>query len=229
MTDTDKTGNVDRQPFWMRQAPITIVGVLLLGVVGSTVYDLLVKPGITSFGRLLLDVITLGSATLRNAAYSSAALDPTPVSALVLLQAGLFIAAFPAIRLIARARDSRDLEKIREKIEQAGGGEKEALEKKLERLKKKLRKLRLFFWSIFVPWWIGLFVAFAVHNQSVVIWRAFNANLAILAPHIASEKKSQLQAQFAAMETNSDYQSLMVQMKEFARIGNVMLRDIETW
>ena len=219
----------DEQPFWMRQAPITIVGVLLLGIVGSTVYDLLVKPGITSFGRFILDVISLGSSTLRDASYSSAALDPTPVSALVMLQAGLVVAAFPAIRDIIQARNSRELATVREKIKQAGEDKKDSLEKEVGRIKKKVLKLKIFFWVIFIPWWAGLFVAFAVHNQSVVIWRVFNSNLAILAPHISSDKKAQLLAQFAAMESSSDYQSLMSQMRDLAKADSVKLRAIETW
>lgn len=229
MTEAEKSNNDKPTPFWMRQAPITVLGVLILGIVGSTVYDLLVKPGLTSFGRLILDVITFGSTTLKNAAYSSAALDPTPISALVLLQAGLVIVAFPAIRLIARARNSKELEKLRERIEKTDEEEKSALVAELERLKKKLRKLRIVFWSIFIPWWTGLFVAFAVHNQSVVIWRAFNANLAILTPYITADKKAQLQAQFSAMEAANEYQSLMAQMKESAHAHNVKLRNIETW
>ena len=190
MTDIENRPKADSQPFWMRRAPITVVGVILLGIVGSTVYDLLVKPGITSFGRFILDIITLGSTTLRNAAYSSAALDPTPVTSLVLLQAGLFVVAFPAVRLIARARNDREKEMIRKKLENAVEGEKDAQEP--ERLKRKIRKLKIFFWAIFIPWWIVLFVAFAVHNQSVVVWRAFNVNLTILAPQITPDQKAQL-------------------------------------
>src|SRR2546427_8335681 len=57
---------------------------IILGIIGSGLWDMVVKPGVTGFGRFTLSLFTLGSVTLRNAAYSSAALDPTPLPALMI-------------------------------------------------------------------------------------------------------------------------------------------------
>ncbi len=97
--------------FLTKQAPITVIGVLVLGIVGSTLYDLLVKPGLSTFGRFCLDVITLGSQTVKDYAYASAALDPTPVTNLYLLQIIIIAAGFPAARMIERKISTNRKEK----------------------------------------------------------------------------------------------------------------------
>jgi hypothetical protein len=216
--------------FWLRQAPITIVGVLILGIIGSTLYDLLVKPGLTSFGRFVLNVVTLGSTTLKNAAYSSAALDPTPISALVLLQAALFLVTLPATRLLARSLANRDTDELEKKLNDAPKGEKkQKLTVELSRLKRKLKIMTLAFWTIFLPTYLALLVAFSVHNQSVIVWRAFNANLAILGPQITVDERLTLHSMFASMETGNDYKVIQARMKKLAESKGMKLKSIETW
>jgi hypothetical protein len=94
MTVKEDVPTINNKPgqWWSKPAPITIIGVVLLGVLGSILYDLLVKPGLTTGGRVVLKILTLGSATLRDAAYESAALDPTPVTGLLLLYIPVMVA-----------------------------------------------------------------------------------------------------------------------------------------
>ncbi|PYS27914.1 MAG: hypothetical protein DMF75_19615 [Acidobacteria bacterium] len=68
-----------------RRIAWVVLGTVILGAVGSGLWDLLMKPGVSRFGRLFLGIITFGSKTLRDSAYSSAALDPTSLPALVIL------------------------------------------------------------------------------------------------------------------------------------------------
>ena len=56
-----------------------------MGLISTGLWDLLFKPGLTHVGRVFLTVITLGSETMRDGAYASAALDPTPLPSLMLL------------------------------------------------------------------------------------------------------------------------------------------------
>ena len=144
----------DAKPFWLKQAPITIAGMLILGIVGSTLYDLLVKPGLTSAGRQILDAITFGSVTLKNAAYSSAAIDPTPVSALVLLQAALAVATLPAAWLVAQSIAKRDIDALERMSREANNIDNSEVKQRLElkqiRIAKRLRVLVWSFWLIFL-------------------------------------------------------------------------------
>lgn len=220
----------DTQPFWLRQTSITIVGVLLLTLVGSTLYDLLVRPGLTSFGRLILDVVTFGSTTLRDAAYSSAALDPTPVTAILLLQVVLVFAVLPGLIVVSRAMEARRDKAIEKKFDEAPDGEvKTLLESELERSRGIERRMTILFWVIFIPWFAAILVGGTVHNQSVLIWRVFHADIAILTPYIAPNEKAQMIAQFAAMETGNDYQVIRDRMDALAKDLGVKIKNIETW
>lgn len=223
----------DAKPLWLKQAPITIVGVLVLGIVGSTLYDLLVKPGLTSAGRQILDAITFGSVTLKNAAYSSAAIDPTPVTSLVLLQAALAVATLPAIGLVVQSIVKREIDVLKRMSNEEnnlGNSEiKQRLELKQNQIAKKLRVLVWLFWLIFLPWISVVLVAFSVHNQSVLVWRAFNANMAILEPHVTREEVLALRAKYAQMETGDAYKAIQDEMSLLANERGAKLKSIQTW
>ena len=216
--------------FWTKPAPLTIVGVVLLGIVGSTLYDLLVKPGLSSFGRFCLDVVTLGSATARNAAYSSAALDPTPVTSLYILQIIILLGFLPAARMVERTLFRTREREFESRIENVVPEQrKELIAGEIGRLKRKLRFLTRFFWVVFIVWVGMAVVAFAIHNQSVVIWRAFHANLEIISPVTTESEAKQLRASFASMQNSSDYQVLRKRMEDIAEGHRLKLRSIETW
>src|SRR5205814_206691 len=101
----------------------TILGVIVLIVGVSLLYDFLVKPGITNVGRFLLDVITLGSKSIRDSAYSSAALNPTPLSALIILfgvfYASLMLAGSLSGRKAGMKSGEREAKKILRQVADA--------------------------------------------------------------------------------------------------------------
>lgn len=230
MSDENNGRNAEERQFWLKRAPITIIGVLLLGIVGSTLYDLLVKPGLTSVGRFVLEIITLGSTSLRDSAYSSAALDPTPLSALFLLLGVFAITIIPAVDVFYRTRKRKEISDFENKLNQAQEGEaKEILEAELTRLNRGLRRTVLLFWIVFIPYWMGMFIGFSLHNQSIIIWRAFHANVTILSPQITNDEKAQLMAHFASMSTAEDYKKIQSEMRELATKHNIKLRQINTW
>jgi hypothetical protein len=67
------------------RSPVTVVGIILLSITATVVYDLAVKPGLSSAGRFFLNIMTLGSQKVQDTAYAEAAIDPTPVTSLILL------------------------------------------------------------------------------------------------------------------------------------------------
>src|SRR5205807_1241025 len=70
---------------------------IILGAIGSGVWDSLAKPGLSRFGRIILNTVTLGSESARDSAYSSAALDPTPIAPLLIILILSFIPLVIAI------------------------------------------------------------------------------------------------------------------------------------
>lgn len=80
----EEQADVKREAFGRRPA-LVVAGTVLLGIVGSGLWDVVAKPGLGWLGRATLNIITFGSEFVRDAAYVSAALDPTPLSSLVLM------------------------------------------------------------------------------------------------------------------------------------------------
>lgn len=220
-----------QKSFWLRNAPITAAGVFLFGLLCNTIYDLLVKPGLSAFGRLTLDLMTLGSNTIKDAAYSAAGLDPTPVTGLMILMGVITAAGFPAISLISRQLAERDKDKLNEQLEKAKTEEEKniAQEKIHQQITKKVKKFKLIFWLIFLPWFIGAWGAFNIHNQSIVIWRTFHANLAIISPHIGEIDRLKITADFTKIESKADYQKVLSAMEYIAKANGEKLVAIETW
>src|SRR5258706_15731169 len=70
---------------WLRRAIWTIAVIIFYHVVGAALWEEIARPGLSRFGRLLLSIATFGSVKIRDSAYASAALDPTPLAPLVLV------------------------------------------------------------------------------------------------------------------------------------------------
>jgi hypothetical protein len=218
------------QPFWAKQAPITFVGVILLGLICSTLYDLLVKPGLTGFGRFTLDFLTLGSKQMLDSSYASAALDPNPVTGLLLLQGALLAAFMPAFTLLGKKIGERNRENFEQSIK---GLPEDQVVPKLEiernRLVKRIKRLMISLWILLLPLIVMMLIAFSMHNQSVLVWRVFNANLAIITPVAAPKQIAEFKAMFAQMKSKEEYVLLTSQMTNFAAQHGVQLHAVETW
>jgi 4-amino-4-deoxy-L-arabinose transferase-like glycosyltransferase len=215
---------------WAKPAPITLLGVVILGIVGSTLYDLIVKPGLTGVGRLVLNVLTLGSQRLLDSVYAAASLDPTPVTGLLLLQGALLAASLPAVSMFSRRMVERDKERIEERTKDLKADDQQALLKgERDRLKKRLNKLRSLFWLIFLPWLVMAVVAFALHNQSILVWRVFQANLQAIGPVATPQEIAKFRSEFALMNSKADYLAIMEQMTKVARERHAKLIETETW
>src|SRR2546423_480145 len=100
MPDTGQVPNLiqDRR----KSVVWAILGAIILGAIGSGLWDMLAKPGLGTVGRLLLNIVTLGSKTIRDAAYSSAALNPTALPSLIFLAVGSFLPLYLAFRVFLK-------------------------------------------------------------------------------------------------------------------------------
>ncbi len=82
--------NENKKKFFKKNAPTSIIGVLLFAVIGSALYDFFVKPGINIFAESIFNLITFGSQTIKDYSFKTAALDPSSIPSLLLL-VGIFI------------------------------------------------------------------------------------------------------------------------------------------
>jgi hypothetical protein len=208
----------------------TIALTLLLGILSSALWDLLFKPGITEFGRILLSIATFGSATIKNFAYASAALDPTSIPALLVVVLASWAPIFFIALLFGIMHGRRSADKAIEEAEKLAAGDIEKLKAVLEARITRLQRL--------LKWFVGVILIIVstisvttstVLNQSVAVWRTFHADLAICAPHLTPLEEKQFRARFASMTTRVEYLAISNDLQQVAVKNDVKLVNIDLW
>ena len=63
---------------------VALLATIVVGSLGSGFWDIAVKPGIGWVGSALLNIITLGSESIRDNAYAAATMEPTSIPSLKL-------------------------------------------------------------------------------------------------------------------------------------------------
>lgn len=219
------------------KAPITIIGVILIGIVGSAIYDAIVKPGFGVVSKFLFGFFTLGSQRMRDSAYSNAALDPSSLPALMLL---MFLAGGAVISLVLSRKSFRVLwtrPRIRGLEDEYDEAEMQRiqgmpLDEHLAYLKKKLkvlRVLRLVYWVTSLIFVIAVYIMVSTTNQSILVWRVQNANMSIIAPFITQEQLLSIKSEFSKVKTEKEFSLLYKKMEGLAAQNNVELRGDATW
>lgn len=214
--------------------PKTVIGTLLLtlalGVISSALWDFLFKPGFTEFGRVALSTLTLGSATIKNFSYASAALDPTPLPALLFVLLGNWLVFGAVGFLYGKKRGQENGERSMEEARQESTGDPQKLAQilkgRLVILDRKWKRIAITL-SIFAC--VISFVASSVLNQSIAVWRVFHADLKICAPYLASEQEEQFIARFSSMKTREDYIAISNDLLQVATKSGVSLVNFEPW
>lgn len=216
------------------------LGALVIGAAGSGLWDLLAKPGLTWMGRSVLNVLTLGSDTIRDSAYQDAALNPGAVPALMSLitfNAVVFGGVFGAMAasLSRIRRMNQALDKRGDAVEEKQDGSGEKAQEEIEILaEERVRARRHERQGYFILTMLGaVFVFLMINelriNQSVLIWRTFTTNLAICAPYLSDQQEKELRAQFSAMRTRADYQPISDRFQQLAASHGLRLVDVSLW
>jgi hypothetical protein len=60
-----------------------------------------------------------------------------------------------------------------------------------------------------------------LHNRSILIWRVFNSNMAILRPYIEDEAINKLNSEFASMRTSDDFKKITSQLDSLSANSGV--------
>jgi hypothetical protein len=210
------------------KAPITIIGVLVIGVICSAIYDAIVKPGFGVVTKFLFGVFTLGSQRMKDSAYSNAALDPSSTPSLMLLM--FLIMSMAVVVAVKTASSEMHKRRLTRALEQNGQteGRNAAL------VKKPITKLKLniaIYTSRFsaVLFFIFAYVMITTTNQSVLVWRVYNANLAIISPYTQQDQLLGIKAAFAKMRTEKEFLELYKVMQDIAVKNNTELRNDVVW
>jgi hypothetical protein len=225
----------------VRGALLTALGAVMLGALGSGLWDILAKPGLSRLGRFFLGLITLGSERVRDAAYTSAALDPSPLPPLLLLIVVSIIpliAAFmmgfmefgmsPIIRWLDKPSTNPALGDDKNHTEKGEESRTWREAQKIRRFKIR-RRLSIFFIIYCCIFFLIIFVGVSIVNQAIVIKRVFDANIRICAPYLSDKEEKRLRARFAAMNSRIDYIAINNDLKQVASQNGISLINVQPW
>jgi hypothetical protein len=200
-----------------------------LAILGHALWEIAVRPGITAAESRIRSIVTLGSVAVRDAPYSSAALDPTPLPSLLWL--GL-VAMVPPLALGMFLSSEMDPLYRRRMIRQVAtkAAALQATNKALETsaairavLAKRLWWLRAALVVLVLTVSVITSIASSVVNEAVAVWRTFHANLEMLGPHLTDADRLEFRAAFAGMKTRADYVALHGRLLKMAATSGVTL------
>lgn len=205
-----------REALLTKKTLLTILGAIIIGLITSGLYDLIVKPGISSMADWSYNFISIFSDKIENAPFSSAALNPTSLPDLfhLLLWTSfipgslfsfIFIVTFILIKRIKSADDQDSL------IDNKGNNKKIII-------LISILSINAIIMSIL------LFAVFSIINKSIAIYRVFNSNLTICTPYIPNTQKLSILSDFSRMDNKSDYLKINSKLEKIAVENNIKLR-----
>lgn len=213
------------------KAPMTIAGVIIIGVVGSAIYDALVKPGFNIVSKVFFDLITFGSQTVRDYAFSNAALDPTalPSMFVFLTMTGVSVGIIIIVNMKVRRRWRRELTSSFESLTPLQKEQEQEQGNLNQSDRKKIKRLRYLDWLLDGLMIALIFITTTVMNQSILVWRVYNANENIIAPYVSPSEMLKMKSQFSQIKTEKEYKDLYEVMHAIALKNKVELRSESTW
>jgi hypothetical protein len=207
----------EKQKMKISKIAAGIIGTVLLGAIGSGIWDIVFRPGYDRLGHFVTDI----SQSAEDAAYLSAALDPTPIPNLIILfliaQIPLWIALIVFLETFAKTTILSKLDRWSKKK----GSEKEA-KRKLAFRRSLAGGLIVFSLLFFMATRIG----FSIANQATWIWRVHNTNMAICAPFFSQDERLILEAQFRQVQKASAYNEIQQKLTGVANKNGLKLHVI---
>lgn len=228
MTDVIDAENIGRKnrskktllSYWW--API---GTVILGAIGSGVWDVLAKPGLSSLGRLFLSILSFGSTRVRDYAYENAALDPYPMPAVLLsgalAGAMLVIGTLFVMLTLAALRTKNDEVKSGHDTNEANSSR---ISKQISVRRRVLVAVTIMLSLIIVELYVSLAISVAVSLK-----RTFESNILICSPLLSTPEEKRFRAQFAAIRTKTDYEALDASFRSLCTSRGARLRELSLW
>jgi hypothetical protein len=66
-------------------------------------------------------------------------------------------------------------------------------------------------------------------NQSILIWRVFNANIEVISPYLNDLEIRNIRSQFSLISSKKEYLEIDKKLNEIAKKNNAILRKEELW
>ena len=217
-----------------KKVTLSVVGTILVGAIGSGVWDLIGKQTSMWLGHAFLTGITLGSVAVRDSIYKEAAKGLHEAGALQQFSFFVLLAACAAGGvggyLDGRAAGQHEAEEYEEKLQERVSNlpfeeVKTLLQEGLAELQAKTVKRKMRFrWKFRFA---GLLVCsfllfnFTKFNEANRLYTAFAQSLTICSPYIDSHQKDLFNSKFAQIKGKNDYVSVMSDLQGIARTNHV--------
>jgi hypothetical protein len=193
------------------------VGVVLIGVLGSALWEVVLHGLYERGSRFLLTLFTLGLDSMRNSIYADVARGHHEVPSLYLLM--FFVVSVLAIPIsiivnltlmshIWPANLARE--------------ERQRLRPRLRRLIYKLTTFCFFVGVIL----LGRLITLNYTNLAIT---HFEHSLAICAPYLTGEEERAIRSQFALIKTSMDYEAVIRRLQAVAAQHEITLNEFTTW
>jgi hypothetical protein len=221
-----------------KKAIVAALGTILLGALGSGLWDLALKPSGRWMGNALLTAVTLGSSYLKDQVYIEAAKGYHEEGALRAY--GLFCAV---IVWMCGAVSIYWFNRVRGHTKQLASLELLAREPRKAEVRQRpddliestrllIRQMRILVWMLtgvcllFVGNNLTLFAKAQAANEA---YTYFAQAMAICRPYMDARESQLLESQFASIGGRSDYVAVTDNLKRIAASNNLKLPQFNPW
>jgi hypothetical protein len=224
---------------------IVLLGTIIVGSLGSGLWEIAVKPSLMWGAQRTLDIATLGSTVIKDQAYTAAALDQTALPSakiyVILNMAYIIFIVFAISPIVAFSKTngkSRNLKLlwgrllVKKSVSEAEGHDSlitkdiAILTKPSQRMLSVRAKAILVVSSV-ILW--STTMEFLIANQSLLIWRCFHSDLKKCAPFLSTEEEELIESQYASMESKKDYAKILIRFESIATEKGFILHSSKLW
>lgn len=230
MLDMQDEGVFKKFPW--RHPVVLLLGTIVIGALGSGAWDIFVKPLLYLAYSVVLSVITLGSQSLRDSMYASAALDQTaaPAAYLYMMFIMSWVSVFTLLasaefglapwQIVDRLRRGRVLES------EQGEQESTELPEDRKRLFTRIRRIFLVITGIAVG---VMFSRAIIQDHTLLIWRSFHGDMRQCAPYLSSDQEELLYSEYAKMRSKADFETILSELRSVAVEHKLTLHSERLW
>ncbi len=217
---------------------LTVLGALILGALGSGVWELVFRPSGRWLGHTVLSAVSFGSTSVRDAVYREAARGFHEGSGLMLL--GFFlglIGSAPLFLLLDALLDRRRLQRDRSGTPRVSGANRQEVEAKLSQLQTEIDRLDKRMGRLLTARFVALAIL-AVPCLTVTFnglkltaandaFTFFSQSMTICRPYMTDQDARILNSRFAQIRGRSDYMMIASKLREIAESNHAVLPEYE--
>jgi len=193
-----------------------VLASIILGAIGSGIWDILFKPGISSAGQFITGL----SSYLDDAVFTTAALNPLPIPSLIIIILLSMIPLLGCMVFLDIGFIRIPLENfMRKKFAKKNENEEEYTKRNV-RILRFVASFGLIF-SILI--FFAVKTSITVLNEATLVWRQFYRNIEISAPYMTSDEYIKTIALFRSMKTRNDFVHIQNKLNAIAASHNTTI------